>query len=191
MRVLRSWRKILRPRSSQDEWARRLTGIKGVGPLIASAAACLLQAGGHGGEWPKLQEWAPLCGQSGAGAQRALQWRPPTAGEGLPNGVTGICAACSSRGPGRSCAMPTAVKTGCHVGPDRSPACCRQVARIGKHKAAVAVANKPCLLQAGGPHHLVDAVSRHRVPAGLRHAQASLRQGVERNCIVPQCAEVD
>ena len=33
-----------------------------------------------------------------------------------------------------------------------------------------------CLLQAGGPHHLVDAVSRRRVPAGLRHAQASLRQ---------------
>ena len=30
----------------QDESARRLTGIKGVGPLIASAAACLLQAGG-------------------------------------------------------------------------------------------------------------------------------------------------
>ena len=29
----------------QDESARRLTGIKGVGPLIASAAACLLQAG--------------------------------------------------------------------------------------------------------------------------------------------------
>ena len=62
--------------------------------------------------------------------------------EGLPNGVTGIYAACSSRGPGRSCAMPTAVKTGCRVGPDRLPACCRQVARIGKHKAAVAVANK-------------------------------------------------
>ena len=83
---------------------------------------------------------------------------------GLPNGVTGICAACSSRGPGRSCAMPTAVKTGCHVGPDRL------WLRIGKHKAAVAVANKPCLLQAGGPHHLVNAVSRRRVPAGLRHA---------------------
>ncbi len=29
----------------QDESARRLTGIKGVGPLIASAAACLQQAG--------------------------------------------------------------------------------------------------------------------------------------------------
>ncbi len=31
----------------QDESARRLTGIKGVGPLIASAAACLLQATVH------------------------------------------------------------------------------------------------------------------------------------------------
>ena len=54
---------------------------------------------------------------------------------------------------------------------DRLSRWARQVmARIGKHKAAVAVANKPCLLQAGGPHHLVNAVSRRRVPAGLRHA---------------------
>ena len=56
----------------QDESAWRLTGTKGVGPLIASAAACLLQAGHYG--------------QSGAGTQRAFQWRPPTAGKDYQTG---------------------------------------------------------------------------------------------------------
>ena len=86
----------------QDESARRLTGIKGVGPLIASAAACLQQAGHYA-------------------ANLGLVPREHSSG-------------------GRQ--------------------------RLGG----------TCLLQAGGPHHLVNAVSRRRVPAGLRHAQARLRQ---------------
>ena len=64
----------------QDESARRLTGIKGVGPLIASAAAAMV------GNGLKLQAWASLCGQSGAGAQRAFQWRSPTAGRDYQTG---------------------------------------------------------------------------------------------------------
>ena len=64
----------------QDESAQRLTGIKGVGPLIASAAAAMV---GNGRNYKNGRHYAANLG---AGAQRALQWRPPTAGRDYQTG---------------------------------------------------------------------------------------------------------
>ena len=119
----------------QDESARRLTGIKGVGPLIASAAAAMV---GNGRTYKNGRHYAANLGlvpreHSSGGRQRL---------GGITKRGNRYLRRLLVQGAWSSCAMPTAVKTGCRVGPDRLPACCRQVARIGKHKAAVAVANK-------------------------------------------------
>ena len=118
----------------QDESARRLTGIKGVGPLIASAAACLLQAGHYAANLGLVPRE-----HSSGGRQRL-------------GGIT-------KRGNRylRRLLVQGAwsVLRYAHRSEDRLSRWARQVT---------------CLLQAGDPHHLVNAVSRRRVPAGLRHA---------------------
>ena len=107
----------------QDESARRLTGIKGVGPLIASAANLGLVPREHssGGR----QRLGGITKRGNRYLRRLL--------------VQGAWS----------------VLRYAHRSEDRLSRWARQVT---------------CLLQAGGPHHLVDAVSRRRVPAGLRYA---------------------
>ena len=113
----------------QDESARRLTGIKGVGPLIASAAAAMV---GNGRSYKNGRHYAANLGlvprEHSSGGRRQLGGITKRGNRYLRRLLV----------QGAWSVLRYADRS-----EDRLSRWARQVmARIGKHKAAVAVANK-------------------------------------------------